>query len=165
MSESQNPSIARGSILRRVIRKVIVLSTIAVVGLVVLSVTAVRPAHLGVRNGKLSPVSDSPNCVSSTTEKASFAMEPIGVAGLDQPMEKLKDAIEETFPRAKLVTEEESYLHYEFTSLIFRFVDDGEFLLDEEGNVINFRSSSRVGYSDMGANRKRIESIRAAMGD
>ena len=92
-------------------------------------------------------------------------MEPIGVAGLDQPMEKLKDAIEETFPRAKLVTEEESYLHYEFTSLIFRFVDDGEFLLDEEGSVINFRSSSRVGYSDMGANRKRIESIRAAMGD
>lgn len=163
MSEAQSPSIARGSFLRRVVRKVFVLSTISIVGLIVLSVTAARPAHLGSHNGKLAPVPDSPNCVSSMTEKTSSAMDPISVAGLDQPMGKLKDAIAQTFPRSKLVTEEGSYLHYEFTSLIFRFVDDGEFLLDEENGVINFRSSSRVGYSDMGANRKRMDLIRAAM--
>jgi len=97
------------------------------------------------------------------TDKASASMEPLDVVSIHQPLEKLKQTIELEIPRARLVTESENYLHYEFTSLLFRFVDDGEFLLDSESNVIHFRSSSRVGYSDVGANRKRIETIRAAL--
>lgn len=148
---------------RRVIRKVIVLSLISLAGLIVLSMTAARPAHLGNHGGKLAAVPDSPNCVSSMTDKESHKMEPIDVSGVDQPIEKLKSAIESTIPRARLVTEDGNYLHYEFTSLIFRFVDDGEFLLNEDRTAIDFRSSSRVGYSDMGANKKRMEQIRSAM--
>ena len=151
------------SFLGRVVRKIFVLSLIFLAGLIVMSMTAARPSHLGARDGRLAPVPDSPNCVSTMTEKPSYGIDPVNVSGLDQPMEKLKAAIESAIPRANLVTDDGNYLHYEFTSLVFRFVDDGEFLLDEQRKVIDFRSSSRVGYSDMGANRKRMEKIRSAM--
>jgi uncharacterized protein (DUF1499 family) len=160
---SSGESKISNGLVRRIVRKVIVLSVIFVAGLLVMSMTAARPAHLGVHGGKLTRVPDSPNCVASMTEKEAFKADPIDVAGVEQPIEKLKLAIESAIPRSKLVTEDGNYLHYEFTSLLFRFVDDGEFLLDEEQNVIDFRSGSRVGHSDMGTNRKRIEKIRSAI--
>jgi len=62
-------------------------------------------------------------------------------------------------PRAEIATDKENFLHVEFTSKIFRFVDDVEFYFNEPG-VIHFRSASRIGHSDMGVNRHRIEEIR-----
>ena len=62
--------------------------------------------------------------------------------------------------RAKIITDEGDYLYAEFTSLIFRFVDDVEFSFDDGNKLIHFRSASRLGYSDLGANRKRMEEIR-----
>jgi uncharacterized protein (DUF1499 family) len=64
-------------------------------------------------------------------------------------------------PRAKLVQEDDAYLHYEFTSLLLRFVDDVEFLFDDETKTIHFRSASRTGYGDFGVNRRRMEDIRS----
>ncbi|WP_075083577.1 DUF1499 domain-containing protein [Mariniblastus fucicola] len=125
--------------------------------------TAARPSHLGLHGGKLAAVPDSPNCVSSMTDQEPFFMEPIDVTGVDQPLEKLKQKIAAEIPRSELITEDGNYLHFEVKSLVFRFVDDTEFLLDEAEEVIHFRSASRVGYSDMGANRKRVEKIRSAM--
>ena len=61
----------------------------------------------------------------------------------------------------KLVEEDEAYLHYEATSLLLRFVDDVEFLFDNETKIIHFRSASRTGYGDLGVNRKRMEQVRA----
>ena len=66
-----------------------------------------------------------------------------------------------SLPRTKLVEEDESYLHYEFTSLLFRFVDDVEFLFDDDTKTIHFRSASRTGYGDLGVNRARMEQVRA----
>jgi uncharacterized protein (DUF1499 family) len=63
-------------------------------------------------------------------------------------------------PRTTIVTLEEDYIRAEFKSRIFGFVDDVEFWFDDEQKVIHFRSASRVGYSDLGANRKRMEKIR-----
>jgi uncharacterized protein (DUF1499 family) len=62
--------------------------------------------------------------------------------------------------RVRIVTAEECYLHAEFTSALFRFVDDVEFLLDDGTKTIHVRSASRVGYSDLGVNRRRVEAIR-----
>jgi uncharacterized protein (DUF1499 family) len=65
--------------------------------------------------------------------------------------------------RAKILTAQENYIRAEFTSALFRFVDDVEFYFPKEssdGSVIHIRSASRIGYSDLGANRKRIERIR-----
>lgn len=77
--------------------------------------------------------------------------------------EALKDVLR-SLPRATLVEEDESYLHYEFTSLLLRFVDDVEFLFDDGTKTIHFRSASRTGYGDLGVNRKRMEQIRALLG-
>jgi uncharacterized protein (DUF1499 family) len=65
-----------------------------------------------------------------------------------------------SLPRTKLTEEDDTYLHVEFTSLLLRFVDDVEFLFDEEAKTIHFRSASRIGYSDFGVNRRRMEEIR-----
>jgi uncharacterized protein (DUF1499 family) len=65
-------------------------------------------------------------------------------------------------PRARIISETDTWLHAEFTSLVFRFVDDVEFLLDRDAGVIHCRSASRSGRSDFGVNRRRIEELRAA---
>ncbi len=77
----------------------------------------------------------------------------------DQAIRTLKEVVA-GMPRAKLVGEDNGYLHFEFRSLLFRFVDDVEFLVDEPNAVIHFRSASRVGYSDFGVNRRRMEAVR-----
>ena len=69
--------------------------------------------------------------------------------------------IVKSLPRTEILTQEERYIHTTFTSLIFRFVDDVEFIIDDEKKLIQVRSASRVGHSDFGINRKRIEQIRA----
>jgi len=79
----------------------------------------------------------------------------------DDAMRKLK-AVLAVIPRMEIITETESYIHAEATSLIFRFRDDVEFFIDQQSNLIHFRSASRVGKSDLGANRKRMEEIRTA---
>jgi uncharacterized protein (DUF1499 family) len=66
-----------------------------------------------------------------------------------------------SLPRTKLVEEDGDYLHYEFTSLLIRFVDDVEFVFDEGTKIIHFRSASRIGYGDLGVNRRRMEDIRS----
>jgi uncharacterized protein (DUF1499 family) len=73
--------------------------------------------------------------------------------------EALKQAVS-SMTRAELVREEPTYLHYEFTSLLLRYVDDVEFLFDDETKTVHFRSASRTGYSDLGVNRRRMEAIR-----
>ena len=65
-------------------------------------------------------------------------------------------------PRITLVSEEGGYLHAEARSLIFRFVDDIEFLLAPAEGLIHVRSAARTGYSDVGVNRRRVERIRQA---
>jgi uncharacterized protein (DUF1499 family) len=71
-------------------------------------------------------------------------------------------AVITAMPRARIVTSDDNYLHAEFTSALFRFVDDVEFFLDREQRVIHFRSASRVGKSDLGVNRQRMQVIATA---
>jgi uncharacterized protein (DUF1499 family) len=110
---------------------------------------------------QLSPCPSSPNCVSTQAQDEGHAIEPIRYR---KPRAEAKEALKEvirSLPRTKLVEEDESYLHYEFTSLLLRFVDDVEFLFDDETKTIHFRSASRTGYGDLGVNRKRMEQVRA----
>jgi uncharacterized protein (DUF1499 family) len=79
--------------------------------------------------------------------------------GRAEAKQALKEIVR-SLPRTNLVEENETYLHYEFTSLLLRFVDDVEFLFDDETKTIHFRSASRTGYSDLGVNRRRMEEIR-----
>jgi uncharacterized protein (DUF1499 family) len=128
-----------------------------VVGLALLSVFSRRPANLGVVDGRLAPCPDSPNCVSTQADDPGHRMEPIAWSGSSrEAMQKIK-AVVATRLRAKIVTERDHYLHVEFRSALFRFVDDVEFLVDEKAGQIHFRSASRAGRSDLGVNRRRME--------
>jgi uncharacterized protein (DUF1499 family) len=113
---------------------------------------------------QLAPCLSSPNCVSTQTQDEGHAIAPFRYRkSRAEAKEALKEVIR-SLPRTKLVEEEESYLHYEFTSLLFRFVDDVEFLFDDETKTIHFRSASRTGYGDMGVNRQRMEQVRTLVG-
>lgn len=113
----------------------------------------------------LPPCPSSPNCVSTQATDEGHAIAPFRYRkSRAEAKEALKAAIA-TMPRTKLVEENESYLHYEFTSLLLRFVDDVQFLFDDESKTIHFRSASRTGYGDLGVNRKRMEEIRSLISD
>ncbi len=109
---------------------------------------------------RLAPCPSSPNCVSTLATSDRHRIDPYRYRGsLDVAKRRLKEIVGAQ-RGAKLVEEDETYLHAEFTSRIFGFVDDVEFLFEDETKTIHFRSASRTGYSDFGVNRNRMEEIR-----
>lgn len=108
----------------------------------------------------LQPCPSSPNCVSTYAQDAGHAIAPFPYRKSRAEAKEALKAILNALPRVTLVDEDESYLHYEFTTLLLRFVDDVEFLFDEETKTIHFRSASRMGYGDFGVNRRRMEELR-----
>ncbi len=114
---------------------------------------------------RLPPCPSSPNCVSTQTQDEGHAIAPLRYRkSRVEAKEALKEVIR-SLPRMKLVEEGETYLHYESTSLLLRFVDDVEFLFDDETKTLHFRSASRTGYGDLGVNRKRMEQVRTLVGE
>jgi uncharacterized protein (DUF1499 family) len=111
-------------------------------------------------NDRLSPCPKSPNCVSSLSEDESHYVAPLAYeTTLEEAREKLISVIN-SMKRSEMVTAEVNYIHATFKSALFGFVDDVEFLFDDHRKVIDVRSASRTGYSDLGVNRKRVEEIR-----
>jgi uncharacterized protein (DUF1499 family) len=108
--------------------------------------------------GQFSKCPDKPNCISSKSSHSQHIIPPLKYQGTKLDAKKNILKILKTMPRAKLSANTNKFIHIEFTSKIFRFVDDVEFYFDEPG-VIHFRSASRVGYSDMGVNKNRMEEI------
>jgi len=137
----------------------IVLGGILVLAL--FSLTARKPANLGTTAGKLGPCPSLPNCVCTQTDDPGHQIKPLTYSGTPADARARLKGILTGLPRVRIVTETDNYLHAEFTSLIFRFVDDVEFLIEPEG-TIQFRSASRAGRSDLGVNRSRMEAIRRA---
>jgi uncharacterized protein (DUF1499 family) len=89
------------------------------------------------------------------------AIDPLRYEGTaEKARERLIEAVS-GMKRARMIVDEERYLRAEFTSAFFRFVDDVEFLLGSETKAIHVRSASRVGCSDFGVNRRRVEEIRS----
>jgi uncharacterized protein (DUF1499 family) len=119
-----------------------------------------KPAGLGVSDGRFHPCPKSPNCVSTQSEDEKHRIDPILYKGSTEEARQKLLVIVRSMPRANVVQETDDYIHVEFTSKLFRFVDDVEFWIDEKNKSIQFRSASRTGYSDMGVNRKRMETIR-----
>ncbi|MCX5721642.1 MAG: DUF1499 domain-containing protein [Nitrospirae bacterium] len=109
---------------------------------------------------RLRPCPASPNCVSTQAQDEGHAIAPFRYRKARADAKEALKAIVQSLPRTKLVEEDETYLHYEFTSLLLRFVDDVEFLFDDEAKTVHFRSASRTGYRDFGVNRQRMEAIR-----
>lgn len=125
-----------------------------------------RPDNLGIQAGKLAVCPNSPNCVSSQAVIGDAEHHIASIAYQSAPTEvmtKLKSVLG-SMERVAVITETEDYLYAEFTSALMGFVDDVEFYLDPTTpGALQVRSASRLGQSDLGANRKRIEEIRAKL--
>jgi len=113
----------------------------------------------GLRNGHLQACPDKPNCVSSEAEKGDKLHAIAPFSGADWQV--LRQAIEAS--GGKIELDDGEYMHATFTSSLFHFVDDVELRFDIAQGLIHIRSASRVGHSDFGVNRKRVEAIRARM--
>ena len=121
-----------------------------------------RPANLGLTSGVLRPCPNSSNCVSSEGgTPAEKRVAPFPAPGGAADLARLKSVVS-AWPRTEVLTASHDYLHAECTSLLMRFVDDIEFRFDSTAKVIHVRSASRLGESDLGVNRKRVEGLRAA---
>ena len=122
-----------------------------------------RPDTLGVKDGKLAACPATPNCVSSQASDAEHKVEAIAyTTSASDALAKVKSVVG-SIERAAVVNEGSNYLYAEFTSGLMGFVDDVEFYVDDNAKVIHVRSASRLGQSDLGINRKRVEEIRAKL--
>ncbi len=122
-----------------------------------------RPTNLGTQNHQFAPCPTTPNCVSSQSQDPTHAIPPLSYTGsTSAPLKQLATIIQ-SFPRTEIIHQTENYLYAEFTSAWMGYVDDVEFYLDEATHTIQVRSASRLGESDLGVNRQRIEAIRAAL--
>ncbi|MBZ8180742.1 DUF1499 domain-containing protein [Oscillatoria salina IIICB1] len=122
------------------------------------SFSGTKPKNLGVKDGKLATCPNSPNCVNSQSTDKEHQIEPlpyIEIATIKQIVEGME--------RTNIIEVTDTYLYAEFTSQLMGFVDDVEFYRDDHAKVVHVRSASRLGKSDLGVNRKRIEAIRAKL--
>ncbi|GFE67563.1 DUF1499 domain-containing protein [Chroococcus sp. FPU101] len=122
--------------------------------------SGMRPDNLGVVAGRLAPCPSSPNCVSSQSLDKEHYIEPIAYQGESQTAIAALTSLINSQERTKIIAEESNYLYAEFASRWMGYVDDVEFLVNSNEKVIDVRSASRLGESDLGVNRQRIEQIR-----
>jgi uncharacterized protein (DUF1499 family) len=120
---------------------------------------------LGVQNGQLKALGSRPNSVSTQTDQKSKLVSPIAFdIDAAQQMTKVKQAIE-GMAGATIKQSSDDYLYAVFTSSLMRFKDDVEVYIDADDKLVHFRSASRVGYSDLGVNRKRYEAFVKRLSD
>lgn len=122
-----------------------------------------RPRSLGLTDGRLSACPSSPNCVCSDEAGTSHAIEPLRLAIQAADAWPLVGEAVRELPRTRLVTKSADYIHAECASNLLGFVDDLELHLRADDAVIAVRSASRLGYSDFGVNRRRVETLRTAL--
>ena len=116
-------------------------------------------------NGRLAVCSDKPNCVCSEyPEQVNHFIEPLAIRAADIGGLWLRVAAAVRSEGGVVITQEGDYLAATYRSAIFGFVDDVEFRLDTDTNVLHIRSASRVGHSDFGVNNKRVSRLRDLLG-
>jgi uncharacterized protein (DUF1499 family) len=108
---------------------------------------------------EMAPCPDSPNCVSSLSDNPRHSIDPFSVYISGRESFILLNDIVKAMRGSESLWRSDLALAAIFTTRL-GFVDDVQFLLDEKARVIHVRSASRVGYWDLGVNRKRIEAIR-----
>lgn len=134
---------------------------LTVIALMVLGYRSRSGAPAGMSEGKLTECPDEPNCVCSEYKSdTDHYIDSVIITHItvDTP-DILIESIQGT--GGTIQTGSKEYLASTFSSSVFGFVDDLEVRIDNNKNEIHFRSASRVGHSDLGVNRKRVESIKA----
>ena len=129
---------------------------VLIVGFLALSsCSGIKPKSVGL----FAPYPKTPNCVSTRSNSPEHSIRPyLYIVSLEDAQKKLIDIINR-IPEARIAKIDHKFIHVEFKTKIFGFIDDVEFYFYRDG-VISFRSASRLGYSDLGVNRNRMELIR-----
>jgi uncharacterized protein (DUF1499 family) len=146
--------------MKKVVLLAAILAVAAMVALFMLGKASRTGEAPGLVDGRLARCADKPNCVCSEyREQAGHFIEPLEIAARDAEsvIAELRAVIVEAGGAVR--SERADYLAATFTSSWFGFVDDLEVRLDSEASLIHFRSASRVGYSDLDVNRKRVEML------
>ena len=125
-----------------------------VMGIRVIVQRAPQPDRIGVAKGRLSPCPETPNCVSSFEGTNPFAYEGNRASARTSLLKILED-----WPRTKVIQASEDYIHVEFHSRFFNFIDDGEFYFPADDLFVHYRFAARTGNSDYGANASRATEI------
>ncbi len=128
-----------------------------------LSCSGQRPTNLGITDSKLSACPSSPNCVSSDASDEAHKVLPFHFKAPAADTWKAVKQVILDLPRSQIITETSDYLHAECSSAVFGFVDDLELQLRPSDGIIAVRSASRLGHSDFGVNRSRVESLRSLL--
>jgi len=143
--------------------RVVLGALLACVAAGLLACAGKQPGDLGVADARLAPCPPSPNCVSSDAGDDAHRVAALAVVGNPADFFRAaRDAVAR-LPRTRIVAETPEYLHAECRSALFRFVDDLELHLRARDGVVAVRSASRLGHSDLGVNRRRVEALRAAL--
>ena len=140
-----------------------VIGILFIIGLlfVFLSLASRKQPELGLLDGQLRPCPATPNCVCSEWPVDGAFVEPMSyTTTAEEAWGRMKQAIIAT--GGEIVTGQDAYLHARFVTPLLRYVDDVELRLEADKRLIHIRSASRVGRSDLGANRQRVGRIRAA---
>ncbi len=142
------------------------LGALVLLGFIVLIVMAIMsqkaPDTLGLKDGKLAPCPESPNCVCSEQVQSSDKEHFIQPIQADKALwAKFKAIIQEQ--GAEIITDDGNYVHATFSTPVFHYVDDVELRFDEAASLIHIRSASRMGRSDFGVNRARVEKLKQAL--
>jgi len=121
---------------------------------------SVKPTDTPINpNGNLKPCPGSPNCVSTQAQNSRHQMPPLPyLKTKDQSKERLIEILK-SMQRSKVIKISDSYIHAQFKSRLFGFVDNVEFQFDDAARTVHFRSASRAGYYDFGINRRRMNEI------
>ncbi len=138
---------------------ILVLALVTVIGGRIYNSNVATPD--GVGSGQLAPCSEAPNCVSTLATDELHQVEPIQLN--QSPADAVSQLAEilVAMPKSRVITKNNSYLHVEFRSSFWNFVDDVEFVVNEESGQIESRSAARMGYSDLGVNKARYQKIAA----
>lgn len=128
-----------------------------------ISCSGQRPTNIGITDSKFTACPASPNCVSSDASDETHKVLPFQLYVATADVWKIAKQVVLKLPRTQIITETSNYLHAECTSAIFGFVDDLELHLRPADSIIAIRSASRLGHSDFGVNRKRIEALRSTL--
>ena len=121
-----------------------------------------KEKRTGIINNKFRPCPKTPNCVSTMApnDDIKHYISPISYnSSQKEALEKLIQIIN-SLKGTKIRVKEINYIHVIFSTKLLRFKDDVEFYFDDLSKIIHFKSASRIGSSDLGTNRKRMEKIR-----
>jgi len=123
------------------------------------SSASIGKTTVGLENQQLSECPNRPNCVSTFASKKRNTATPWPYIGSAAEAKAQVEQLCASMDGVTLQSSTANYLHYTFETKLGSFTDDVEFYFNDENKKVHYRSASRVGYGDFGANKRRMKKL------